>query len=114
MTSGAFRVPLPSRPSKKQGLFPRLTPRHSRKLAPIETEHFEHETDSTDSDSTLELPHSNGNGNGNDNGNGNGNGNDKHAKEGNGQRSFAVGRQERVVVVVFVARRRRVIVMEKV
>jgi hypothetical protein len=62
MTSGAIRVPPPSRPSKKQGLFihTHLTPRHSRQPEPAETAYsqLETETDSTNSSSrTLpELP----------------------------------------------------------
>jgi hypothetical protein len=59
MTNGAIRAPPPSRPSKKQGLFTHLTPRHSRQPEPVETADFQHETDSTDSDCALELPHNN-------------------------------------------------------
>lgn len=51
MTSGAIRVPPPSRPTKKQGLTTHLTPRHSRKPEPVETVDFQHETE-TDSNNS--------------------------------------------------------------
>jgi hypothetical protein len=57
MTSGAIRVPPPSRPSKKQGPFTHLTPRHSRRPEPIETENlqYETETDSNSAGSSMDL-----------------------------------------------------------
>jgi hypothetical protein len=55
MTSGAIRLPPPSRPSKKQGNFGRLTPRRSRQQEMVETANYQREEE--EEDNTDTLPH---------------------------------------------------------